>query len=270
MKKLTNLTLSILLLCISNLIFSQTITYDKNYSFTNLEVAQASLSNKGISLILSEVDTRNLDYDGSKVKPHYRLIIDVDALYKLPFPIKPSDSVRFYTTQLQTDLNYNLKVDKFLKSSKGKKAKFDAEKLKKKAQSKQARIKALSKRVANGDMSAMKELEKITQELTNESEDIADRVNIKEETEKSTFDLVFLDYKTQVENKLLSGYIYIKEFSKNRFVATFSGKFISECLSKNLECNKKQSNLVPEIKILKEGDVRGTISVPLKKVFDDR
>ena len=271
MKKSTNKTTALLFLFLSFNIFSQTtISYDKKFFIGNLEVAEASISDKGISLILSEVDTRNKDYDGNKVKPHYKIILDVNSLRNLKFPINPTDSVMFNTTSLQQNLNFNLKADKFVNSSKGKRVDLDAKKLRQKAASKQERLKVLSKRVANGDMSAIKEIEKISKELTNESENIVKKVDIKEDKEKSTFDLVFIDTKSQVENKLLAGNIYIKTFNKNIFVAEFSGKFITECLSKNEKCEKKDSNLVPKLKILKEGNVKGQLNVSLKKVHDDR
>ena len=271
MKKSVYKTLTILFLLLSFNFYSQiTISYGKNYTFSNLEVAEASVSDKGISLLISEVDTRNLDYDGSKVKPHYKLLIDVNSLKNLKFPITPTDSVMFNTTSLQQNLNFNLKADKYLKGAKGKKLDLDAKKLKQKAASKQERINALSKRVANGDMSAMKELQKITSEMASDAENIAKRVTLKEEKDKATFDLVFIDNKSFVENKLLAGKIYIKEFSKNKFIAEFSGKFITECLDKKQDCKKQKSKLIPQIKIYKEGEVKGQISVSLKKVNDDR
>lgn len=271
MKNTTNKFVAILFLFLSFSIFSQTtISYDKKYIVGNLEVAEASISDKGISLILSEVDTRNKDYDGNNVKPHYKIIVDVNSLSNLKFPIKASDSVMLNTTSLQQNLNFNLKAEKFANSSKGKKLDVDAKKLRKKAASKQERIKALSKRVANGDMTALKEIEKISKELTNEAENIVNQVDVKEEKEKSTFGLSFIDTKSQVESRLLAGHIYIKEFNKNRFVAVFSGKFITECASNKKKCEKKKSTLIPQIKLLKEGDVKGQINVSLKKVHDDR
>ena len=271
MKNSTNKIIATLFLFLSFNIFSQTtISYDKKYVIGNLEVAEASISDHGISLNISEVDTRNKDYDGNNVKPHYKIIVDVNSLKNIKFPIKASDSVMFNTTSLQQNLNYNLRADKFINSSKGKKADLDAKKLRKKAASKQERIKALSKRVANGDMSALKEIEKISKELTNDAQNVVKQINIKEEKGKSTFDLVFIDSKAQVENKLLVGHIYIKEFNKNRFVAVFSGKFITECLNRKEDCKKEKSNLVPQIEVLKEGNVNGQINVSLKKVHDDR
>ena len=264
---------TLLFLFLSINFYAQTnISYDTNYLFGNLEVAEASLSDKAISLIISEVDTRNgNDKDGiNNIKPHYKIILDVNSLYKLKFPITAKDSIMFSTTSLQQNLKFNLKVDKFVKSSKGKKVDIDAKTLKKKAASKQEKIKLLSERIAKGDMSAMKELEKITNELVSDSENIMNQIDVKEEKEKSTFDLVFIDTKSLVKNDLLVGTIYIKEFNKNAFVAEFSGKFITECLSQKADCKQKTSNLIPQIKTHKEGNVKGVINVSLKKMFDNR
>lgn len=267
------LTISFLyILLFSSSVFGQiSIKYDKNYTFKNLALAEASISKKGISIGLSEIKVNNgQEQDNAELPPYYQLFLNVDAIRAIKFPIKPTDSIFFTETLLQQNLKLNIEQEKFIKGLEKKGTQDKADALKEKAKSKKQQIEALKKRLMNGDMSAMTELEKITNELTKEGESITNDLSYEEKEQGSNFELTFIDTKDFLENRLLSGYIYIKEFTEEKFVAEFSGNFITECLPRKTNCESKKSRFVPQTKVFKEGKVSGSINITLIEFRDDR
>ena len=253
-----------------------TVQYGKTYTFkSTCEVQKGNISKDQLSIYLSEHDLndgKEKDNDNSAPK-NLGLHIHLDLINGFKFPIKPEDSVILNLTSIQKGLGeYKIvknKVDNYDEEN-AKNVASDIETLRK---SKEARLKVLAERVKNGDMTALEEIQKINEELMVAVDEGLDKVDVDMDVpDKSSFEIVMTDTYTKEESKMYSGTIYIKYFDGKRFEAEFSGQFMTDCMGSRVNdaCQTKESTLIKDTKVLKEGSVKGSVNVELKTFNDNR
>lgn len=273
-------------LLINSLTFSQqNVTINGSTFKTNLEIAEVQISKESIMLRLYEIDKFNPKYemDNCTDCPDGKsLDMDIEFNRGFKFPIIETDSVFIHVSNLQQGLaEYNHNTGQ-VEKAKNTINQAETNQLQNNAEAIKAKGMEIAKLMQEGKISpqeAEKQLMEITQSF-NEDFDNSSVANIETEDykEKATYAFSFYNNDTLSETQGFSGYLWIKEFNKDRFVAVFRGDLIEQCVEKQAaksveeekKCKAKKSQYLPETGVLGEGSGEMTIIVNIKDFMNNR
>lgn len=276
-------------LLITTLTFSQqNVTINSSTFKTNLEIAEAQISKETMMLKLYEIDKFNPKYemDNCTECPDGKSLgMDIDFKRGFKFPIEEKDSVFVRYTYMQQGLaeqNFNerelVNFEQSRNKTEEKQLQMDAETIKAKSAeiSKQMMAGKISPEEAQKQMMAL--VEPRLKALDN-SDTFKNIDNIGEYDDSTPiFSINFYNNVTLTETEAFSGYLWIKEFNEDRFVAVFRGEYIERCVekraAKSLEeekkCSAKKSQYLPETGVLNEGSGGMTININIKEFLNNR
>lgn len=261
----------------------QQVSYNGVSMNSNLEIAEAQISQEKIMLKLHEIDMTKHQMDNCDDCPTTKsLILDVDFTRSFKFPITESDSVYIRVTHLQKNLAEN--THNFAQVNKMNNARNESEEIQIKSQVELMKTKGqeIAKLMQEGKISpedAQKQLLALTEPYLDKMDNSAiANTESQEFDEKSNFSIVFYNDDTKTETKPFSGYLYIKEFNEKRFVAEFRGFDIEQCVEKRIasseeekvKCTAVQSQYLPSTKVLREGSGSMSINMTIKKFLNNR
>jgi hypothetical protein len=276
----------ILGLAVTAITFSQqNIVINGTQFKSNLEIAEAQISKETIMLRFYEIDKFNPKHemDNCTECPDGKsLDMDIEFNRGFKFPIVETDSVFIRLSNLQqglTEYNHNLGQ---LEKVKNGVSKTETNQLRNNAEAIKAKGMEIAKLMQEGKISpqeAEKQLLALTQSF-NEDFDNSSVANIETEEykEKATYAFNFYNNDTLSETQGFSGYLWIKEFNKDRFVAVFRGELIEQCVEKRAaksveeekKCKAMKSQYLPETGVLSEGSGDMTIIVNIKDFMNNR
>ena len=265
----------------------QKATVDGNNFKGNMEVAEAQISNQKISLRLSEID---------KYKPQYEqdncddcadgksLIMDIDFKRGFKFPITEEDSVYVSLSNLEQSIKeYRFNQGELGELERNRDLSEEAQ-LKNNAEIIKKKSAEISKQMQEGKISPMEAADMITALMKPQEEALMNSTTMKninaidEFNDKASYDFMFYNDETLTETVPFAGYIYIKRFNENEFVATYRGKAKTECVAKRAassaeeeaKCGSFKSTILPDTYVLSEGSSSFDIHIKLKKFRDNR
>ena len=275
-----------LFLTISSLGFSQQTIIANGYNFnSNLEIAEAQISNETIMLQLFEIDKFNPKYatDNCSDCPDGKsLVLDINFNRGFKFPITEKDSVFVKVSDLQNSLNEFNFNSKEVKKAENSRDLSQESQLTQDAEAIKIKGMEIAKLMQEGKITpqeAEKQLLALTQQLSNDlDKSSASNIEVKDYKESSVYGFSFYNNETLTETKPYSGYLYIKEFNKERFVAEYNGEVIEQCIEKRAaqsseeekKCKSVSSQYLPDAKVLSEQSGRVYIDISIKAFFDNR
>lgn len=209
-------------------------TYDgQSYSFTPAYQAKLNLSPNNVSIDLLEEELPDLDKieDNQDIHHPYRLLLHLENM-RSNFPVSPEDTVILRTTQLEVNLAEQSQATAYVNSNSERVA-TAKEKLEAKKKAQEAKMKALMKRIQEGDMSAAEELEKLSQELVVEAQgEINGMGELNAPVSERFYDFVISQ---PVENNTrwislipTQGTLRVNVLNRNEAVISFSGMAIKQ------------------------------------------
>ncbi len=256
------------------------------YEFkSNLEIAEAQISDETIMLSLFEIDKFNPKYEMDNCtdcSDGKSIVMDIDFNRGFKFPIKETDSVFIRLSNLQQGLaKYQHNKDQIDKSKKSINQP-ETNQLKNNAEAIKAKGIEIAKLMQEGKLSpqeAEKQLLALTQSF-NQDFDQSSIANITTDKfeESPTYAFSFYNDKTLTETQPFSGYLWIKTFNKNQFIAEFGGEYIENCVEKRAaksveeekKCSAKPSQYLPGKDVLNEGSGSMTLNIRIKKFLNNR
>ena len=255
---------------------------------SNLEIVQAQISREKIAIVIDEIDKSDPKYQTdncSNCQNGKTLILEVDFKRGFKFPIEETDSVFVNMSYLQEGLaeyNFNTAELDQLENSRDRKEEFNlqnnAETVKKKSQEITRKMQEGSLTPQEAEKQLMALIEPQMKALDN-STTMKNIDNIDAfENNKSTYDMHFYNDENLTETKAFSGYLFIKEFNSERFVAEYRGEVIEECVEKRKatslddekKCGATISEFIPGAKVLSEGSGRIDINISIKEFINNR
>lgn len=255
---------------------------------SNLEVVQAQISKETISLVLDEVDKSDPKYQTDNCtdcKDGKSLILDIDFKRGFKFPIEETDSVYVNLSNLQESLAEYQFASAEIRKYENSRNRLEENQLKSNAELIKEKSQAISKQLQEGKISpdeAQKQLMALMQpqmDALENSTAIKNINNIDEfEENRAIYSMHFYNDETLTEAETYSGYLYIKEFNKERFVAEYRGEVIEQCVEKRAassteeeqKCKSKPSQFLPETGVLSEGSGTIIINVVIKEFLYNR
>ena len=95
---------------------------------------------------------------------------------------------------------------------------------------------------------------------------------------RSIFSINYYSDENLTDTETYSGYLYIKEFNEERFIAEFKGDVIEQCVEKRSassieeeqKCGAKKSQYLPETGVLNEGVCSIYIDVAIEEFLNNR
>ncbi|WCO01993.1 hypothetical protein [Psychroserpens ponticola] len=261
----------------------QHVSYDGVKMNSNLEISEAQISKEKIMLVLHEIDMTKHQTDNCEDCPTSKsLILDVDFTRSFKFPITEDDSVYVRVTHLQKNLaehKHNLSQVNTMNASRNR---SEENQLKNQADVIKVKGQEIAKLMQEGKLSpeeAQKQLLALSEPYLNKLDHSAIANTEAEEFQNnSNFSIVFYNDDTKTESQPYSGYLYIKTFNEERFVAEFRGIHIEQCVEKRVvsseeekaKCSSIQSQYLPETKVLHEGSGTMTLNVAIKEFQNNR
>jgi hypothetical protein len=267
--------------------FSSAAQLSVNYDgkrFGPSEVCEAQLGNDGQSLafIVSEIDTDVMNIPDEGLPELYQLLIDVNLIEELPFPITPAlgNQVSVSLTGIQAGIEENEHLRAQMAATEGEQQAAAAAYGSIDGRSIEERAREIAEKMQSGELSyeeGSKQIEALSQSALQQVEAV-ELPEIKEMPERSTFEVVCFDTRLKTQSTVISGTLRIIEFTENRFVAELSGRQMVECLEvrsasspeQSAECNQTASSLLPDVNVLSEGPVSMRVNVALKGFEDHR
>ena len=265
----------------------QKVTVDGKTFKSNMEVAEAQISNQKISLRLSEID---------KYKPQFQrdncdecadgksLIIGIDFKRDFKFPITEEDSIYVRLSNLEQSLKeYQFKQDELGKYESNRDLSEEAQ-LENNAEMIKKKSAEITKLMQEGKISSMEAADMLTALMKPQEEALINSRTMKningidEFYDKAFYDFVFYNDETLTETIPFSGYVFIKRFNEKEFVAEFRGEIIEECVAKRKarslddekKCGATTSKFLPRAKVLSEGSGRLDINISIKEFINNR
>ena len=232
-----------LFITISGVIHAQQKILVKGTSFkSNLEVAEAQISAETIMLRLHEIDKSNPKYQTDNCdscKDGKDLNLDIDFKRGFKFPIEEKDSVFVRFTYLQESLAEYRFTTGELEEQELLRNKTEEEELKNSAAILKQKSEAISKRLQAGEITPQEAAEQIMMlsqpqmDAIMNSQTMKKIENIDEYNDsKPMYSINFYNDENLTTSDTFSGYLYIKTFNTNRFVAEYCGEMIEECVEK--------------------------------------
>lgn len=284
MKKIT--TSQIILLFCTTLAFAQQKVQVNGVTFkSNLEIAEAQVSAESIMLRLYEIDKFNPKYDMdncTECPDGKSLDMDIEFNHGFKFPIKETDSVFIRVSNLQQGLAEYKHNSSQVNKAKNTINQTETNQLKTNADAIKAKGMEIAKLMQEGKISpqeAEKQLMALTKSFDEDFENSSvAKVQTEEFEEKATYAFNFYNNDNLSDTQGFSGYLWIKEFNKDRFIAVFRGEFIEQCVEKRAakslgeekKCKAKQSQYLPETKVLSEGTGSIFIDINIKEFLNNR
>ncbi|WP_299523292.1 hypothetical protein [Winogradskyella sp.] len=283
------ITMAVGLICLSliSLYAQQQVIANGNVFSTDLEVVEAQISNETISLAIHEIDKRDPKFqtDNCTNCPDGKsLILDVDFKRGFKFPIEETDSVYLRVSNLQEGLaEYEFNSNE-LSQYENARDKAEEVKLKNNAEAIKEKGALIAKQLQEGKISpqeAEKQLMALMEpqlSALDNSTTMKNIDNIDEYKERSVYSIYFYNDKTLTDTNTFSGYLYIKRFNETEFVAEYRGDVIEECVEKRAassqeeeqKCKSKNSQYLPDGKVLNEGSGTILIKVNIKTFLNNR
>ncbi|MEM1003115.1 MAG: hypothetical protein AAGH46_10750, partial [Bacteroidota bacterium] len=152
----TILLILVLVLSVEVLSAQQQVRFNDTAFKGNLEVVQAQISNRSISLLLDEIDKSDPKYqtDNCTTCPDGKsLILDVDFKHGFKFPIEESDSVYVRLSNLQEGLAEYKFVSREINGYESSRNKAEEAQLKSNAEGIKEKSLAISKQLQEGKIS---------------------------------------------------------------------------------------------------------------------
>ncbi len=250
---------------------------------SNLEIAQAQISQETIMLVLHEIDMTKHQTDNCEDCPTTKsLLLDVDFKRGFGFPITEKDSVYLRFTTLQQNLSENKHNQSVVNAIETSRNQSEEIALKNQASTIQEKGKQIAKLMQEAKISpeeAQKQLLALTDSYQNNlgNSSIA-KTEPEEFQDKAEFSFTFYNDDSNTKTEAFSGYLYIKEFSEDHFVAEFRGINIEQCVEKrsasseeeNANCTSVESKYLPDTKLLQEGTGTLLINVLIKDFLNNR
>jgi len=263
---------------------SQEIKYGDK-TFTNIQVAEAQISNEKLFLKISELDTyyNGKEQDGD-LEPNYKsILVEIEFKGGFSFPIRPEDSVQVSFTALEQGLE-ELRFDsQQLETVNDAALKQEGKVLQVAGDSAEEKTKQIAEKLMKGEITpeeAEKQILAIANPMLSKVENSsAANIGFEEyNNKKDTFSVFCRDTEEEIESELVSGTLYIKSFNRNYFEAYFEGVEVVFCLEKRaarskseeLNCGAITSQYLPETKLLREGSIKGKIKLQIKEFLDNR
>lgn len=266
--------------------FSQnSVSYNSSIFNSNLEVVDAQISAETISLVIYEIDKSDPKYltdNCSECPDGKSIVMDIDFTRGFKFPITEEDSVYVRLTLLKKNLNENAhnqaqvnQMNNSRNHSEEAQLKNDAESIKLKGQE----IATLMQEGKITPAEAEKQLMALTQPYLDDL-DNSTTANIEGEEfmKKANFAIWYYNDKLLTTSESFSGYLYIKEFNEQRFVAEFRGVDVERCVEKRIasskeaaaKCSAVISQYLPETKLYREGAASLSIDVAISEFLNNR
>lgn len=250
-------------------------------NFGPSEVIEAQVGNDGqsLSFIVSEIDTDVMSIPDSGLPEFYQLLVDVDLIESLPFPITAAKGNQLTVAlsrikaQIENDAYVNEQIDSAAATQEASAAHIDTRSIEERAQE-------IALKMQNGELSyeeGSKQIEALSQAALEQVEAI-ETPEITDLPERSTFEVVYFDTRLNTRSTVISGRLRIIEFTETSFIAELNGQQMVECLEVRsaaapenaTECSQATSSLLPDVTVLSEGPVSMRIKVRLKRFTDNR
>lgn len=251
----------------------------------NLEVVEAQISKEKLLINLSEIDKDNpqLQKDSCTDCPDGKLLlIEIDFKREFKFPIKETDSVYIRFSKLQDNLAENNHANNQVESYESSRNRSEEERLAIDAEAVKKKGMEISKKMMEGKISP-EEAEKQIMALVQPYQEDLDNAtyanqDFEEYVSKPTYYIYFYNDEELTTLEAFSGYLYIKEFNKERLVVEYRGEAIEQCVAKRAASSKEQaekckattSQFLPGFKLLREGASSVTIDVKIKEFINNR
>jgi hypothetical protein len=249
----------------------------------SLEIAKASISKEKIILVLHELDLHRYEQDNCEDCPSTKsLILDIDFTEGFKFPIREEDSIFIRQTTHEQGLaehQFNLRQ---VEQMNGSRNPSEEQKLKSQAAMLEKKAKEISKQLQEGTISAEEAQQKLLSlsnpYLQNLEQSSINNQSTTEFQAKANFSFRFYNDEQQTTTEAFSGYLYIKEFTEDSFIAEFRGIDIEQCVEKRLarspqeqaKCRMVTSQYLPDRKVLREGRGYLNINLKIQEFFNNR
>ncbi|MDC7996687.1 hypothetical protein [Gilvibacter sediminis] len=251
----------------------------------NLEVAQAQISDQTLMLTLMEIDKYDSKFlqDNCDECPDGKdLLLEVDFQRGFKFPITEKDSVYVRVSLLQEALAENEfnegQIEDYKRNrNQGEEAALasNADLIKKKGMEISQQLMAGTITPEEAEKQLLALTEGYTEALDNST---IGSMETEEYKERSNYSIVFYNDETMTDHQMFSGYLYIKRFDNERFVAEFQGDGIEQCVEKRAArsaedeeiCGQTESQFLPDAKVLSEGASSIFIDVAIKELLNNR
>jgi len=274
----------------------QDVTYN-NKNFKTSEVVKGAIGNTGkyLSFYIAEHDmspngpwaqeVKRLESLGQQANPKDApkglfLSLSINFENKIPFPIKPTDSIVVSLSGLKKDLAERAITDKEINAVDENKIDAEMNDFQNKKVSVEAEVKKIAKLMQEGKISpdeAMKQIESLTKPLTEEiDKSYSQNLEFTNHEDKSQYSIGFADTNENIRTTIATGNLYIVEFNENKLIAYITGESIVECTdlerknSPSKICEQVNSKLIPGFKVLKEEKVYLTINCTFNEFQDNR
>ena len=291
MKKVVSLLLFFLFV---QTVVSQKVSYSGE-AFGACEAVEASVSKNKFSVYISQHELRegyggkfelsggrlNVD-NNNKVPSNLELLMEVEFVNGLKFPITPKDSVYINLSALNKGYRDDMSMMSQINSKDHARVEKERKDFQGKKNGMQEKMKALTKKFQEGKISADefgKKLKALSDPLLKEAQSsYTNSIRFTEAEDATTYSIDFINTYKLIESRAFSGTLYIERFNEKEFVASFNGIQMVDCLEKRAasskeeekKCKSHRSKYMKEFFVFKEGEVKGTINVKLKKFEDFR
>lgn len=278
----------IILLAFSSLLMlnaQQKVVANGSEFETNLEVVEAQISNEKLFIKLSEIDkdNPNLQKDNCTECPDGKiLLLEVDFKRGFKFPIKETDSVYIRFSNLQESMAENNYANNQVESYENSRNKNEEQRLKTDADATKKKGMEISKKLMEGKITPQEAEKQMMALMQPYQEDLDNSTlanqNFDEYASKPNYSIYFYNDEVLTTSEAFSGYLYIKEFNKERFVAEYRGETIEQCVEKRVASSKEEeqkcksitSQYLPDFKLLSEGSGSIFINVNIKEFLNNR
>lgn len=284
--KVLKIVLHLFILTIGCFVNAQQNVIINNSTFKqNLEVVEAQISKEKLMINLSEIDkdNPNLQNDNCTECPDGKiLLLEVDFKSGFKFPIKETDSVYIRFSKLQENMAEKEHTNTQLESYENSRNKSEEERLKTDAEAIKKKGNEITKKMIDGKITpdeAQKQMMALMQPYQEDLDNstLANQ-NFDEYASKPNYSIYFYNDEVLTTSEAFSGYLYIKEFNKERFVAEYRGEAIEQCVEKRAASSKEEeqkcksitSQYLTDFKLLSEGSGSIFINVNIKEFLNNR
>ena len=263
----------------------QTVIVNGQPFKSDLEIAEAQISGETIMLRLYEIDKFNPKHEMdncTECTDGKSLDMDIEFNRGFKFPIEETDSVFIKVSHLQQGLEKHKHDSEQVQNSQNSINNSEVDAMRNKAEVIKEKGMEITKLLQEGKITpqeAEKQLLALTQPFSEDLDNSSvSNIEVKDYKESSVYGFSFYNNETLTETKPFSGYLYIKEFNKERFVAEYRGEMIEQCVEKRAaqsseeekKCKSVSSQYLPDTKVLSEQSGGVYIDVSIKAFFDNR
>lgn len=263
----------------------QTVIVNGEPFKSDLEIAEAQISGETIKIRLYEIDKFNPKHEMdncTECTDGKSLDMDIEFNRGFKFPIEETDSVFIKVSHLQQGLNMHKHDSEQVKNAQNSINNSEVDAMQNKAEVIKEKGREITKQLQEGKITpqeAEKQLLSLTQSFSQDLDNSSiNNIEVKDYKESSVYGFSFYNNETLTETKPFSGYLYIKEFNKERFIAEYRGEIIEQCVEKRAtqsseeekKCKSVSSQYLPDAKVLSEGSGSLTINIKIKTFYNNR